>query len=222
MRLPVVARLCPQRRDRQQDGHRADRPAGAHSAPLRSARRTLAPGTYELTRDRQVQHRRDAEGLLRRSTCCRRPAAAEAAAKIALFDPKGETGKLLEAAGRRSASPSTPTPTCPAYDVLIVGKAALTADGPAPDVAPRARRPEGDRVRADRRRAGEAVRLPRRGVRPAATSSRACPTIPLLAGLDAENLRDWRGEATILPPRLKYEPQPRFDGRRRSSGATSR
>jgi beta-galactosidase len=26
-----------------------------------------------------------------------------------------------------------------------------------------------------------------------------------LAGLDVENLRDWRGEATILPPRLKYE-----------------
>ncbi|MBE3068674.1 MAG: hypothetical protein IMZ66_00400, partial [Planctomycetes bacterium] len=33
---------------------------------------------------------------------------------------------------------------------------------------------------------------------------------PALAGLDAENLRDWRGEATILPPRLAYEMRPRY------------
>ena len=30
------------------------------------------------------------------------------------------------------------------------------------------------------------------------------PDHPLLAGLDVEDLRDWRGEATILPPRLTY------------------
>ena len=30
------------------------------------------------------------------------------------------------------------------------------------------------------------------------------PDSPLLAGLEAENLRDWRGEATLLPPRLTY------------------
>ena len=35
---------------------------------------------------------------------------------------------------------------------------------------------------------------------------------PLLAGLDAENLRDWRGEATILTPRLKYELSRRYNG----------
>src|SRR2546430_11568159 len=27
---------------------------------------------------------------------------------------------------------------------------------------------------------------------------------PLLTGFDTEHLRDWRGEATLLPPRLKY------------------
>jgi hypothetical protein len=31
------------------------------------------------------------------------------------------------------------------------------------------------------------------------------PDHPLLIGIASENLRDWRGEATILPPRLKYE-----------------
>ena len=38
------------------------------------------------------------------------------------------------------------------------------------------------------------------------------PDHPLLAGLDVENLRDWRGEATILPPRLKYATSHRFGG----------
>jgi beta-galactosidase len=36
------------------------------------------------------------------------------------------------------------------------------------------------------------------------------PDHPLLAGITAEQLRDWRGEATILPPRLKYNLRPRF------------
>ena len=31
------------------------------------------------------------------------------------------------------------------------------------------------------------------------------PGHPLLAGINADNLHDWRGEATILPPRLKYK-----------------
>jgi hypothetical protein len=33
---------------------------------------------------------------------------------------------------------------------------------------------------------------------------------PLLSGLAAEHLHDWRGEATILPPQLKYEMRPRY------------
>ena len=31
------------------------------------------------------------------------------------------------------------------------------------------------------------------------------PDHPLLAGLSSETLRDWRGESTLLPPRLNYE-----------------
>lgn len=38
------------------------------------------------------------------------------------------------------------------------------------------------------------------------------PDHPILAGLTAEHLRDWRGEATILAPRLKYELDPKFNG----------
>ncbi len=33
---------------------------------------------------------------------------------------------------------------------------------------------------------------------------------PLLAGLEADHLRDWRGEATLLPERLKYTLRPRY------------
>ena len=36
------------------------------------------------------------------------------------------------------------------------------------------------------------------------SSSRACPpNAGVLAGLTAENLRDWRGEGTTVPPRLE-------------------
>jgi beta-galactosidase len=36
------------------------------------------------------------------------------------------------------------------------------------------------------------------------------PDHPLLAGIAAEHLCDWRGEATILPRRLQYEMRPRY------------
>jgi beta-galactosidase len=38
------------------------------------------------------------------------------------------------------------------------------------------------------------------------------PDHPLLSGLDAENLHDWRGEATLLPPRLNYRIGPAYQG----------
>src|SRR5262249_54832212 len=36
------------------------------------------------------------------------------------------------------------------------------------------------------------------------------PDHPLLAGLDTDHLHDWRGEATLLPPRLAYTLRPRY------------
>ncbi len=38
------------------------------------------------------------------------------------------------------------------------------------------------------------------------------PDHPLLQGLRAEHLSDWRGESTILPPRLDYERSAKFNG----------
>ena len=133
-----------------------------------------------------------------------RPPRRRPAAKIALFDPKGETA---QAARRRWASQCQPVEAdadLAGYDVLIVGKAALTRRRPGPGHRPRPRRAEGGRLRADLRGAGEAVRASASPSTACGRSSSACRTIRCWPGSTPENLRDWRGEATILPPRLKY------------------
>ena len=38
------------------------------------------------------------------------------------------------------------------------------------------------------------------------------PDSPLLAGLKTENLRDWRGSSTLLPPTMAYKLNPRYNG----------
>jgi hypothetical protein len=95
-----------------------------------------------------------------------------------------------------------------AFDVLIVGKEALTADGPGPDVR---RVRDGLKVIVFEQSAR--VLEERFGFRVAEYGLRQVfsrvPDHPLLAGLQPEHLRDWRGEATLLAPRLKYTMPPR-------------
>jgi hypothetical protein len=90
------------------------------------------------------------------------------------------------------------------YDMLIVGKNALTHDSPAPDIG---RVRDGLKVvmfeqtsAALEKRLG--FRVEEYGTR---TVFKRVPDHPLLAGLADENLRDWRGQATLLPPRLNYK-----------------
>lgn len=128
--------------------------------------------------------------------------------RISLFDPKGETAALLKSIGI-SYQTVGPDADLSAADVLIVGKAALAVDGPAP--------------RLDRVRDGLKVILfeqtpvfleQRLGFRVTEHGLRQVfPRLshhPLLARLDVEHLRDWRGDSTILPPRLTYEMRPRY------------
>ncbi len=137
-----------------------------------------------------------------------RPADLSIRAKIALLDPKGETGKLLSAL-KVPFDKVEANADLSSYDILIVGKEALTPDGPGPDVG---RVRDGLKVilfeqsaKVLEQRFGFRVG----GVRPApGVSARA--GYPLLAGLDANLLRDWRGEATILPPQLQYTLRPRY------------
>jgi hypothetical protein len=132
----------------------------------------------------------------------------QAASRIALFDPKGETAKLLGALDIQCV-PVAANDDLSAYDILIVGKAALAGDNPAPDIA---RVRDGLKVimfeqtsQALEQRFG--FRVAEYGLR---WVFRRVPDHPLLAGIDDANLRNWRGEATLLPRRLQYEIGPRY------------
>jgi len=133
---------------------------------------------------------------------------ASTSAKIALFDPKGETSALLNTLGVRSQSVEAGADLS-AYDILVVGKSALTVGGPGPDVT---RVRDGLKVivfeqTADVLEKRLGFRVEEYGLRQVFAR---VPDHPLLAEIGASRLRDWRGEATILAPRLTYEMRPRY------------
>jgi hypothetical protein len=115
--------------------------------------------------------------------------------KIALLDPKGETARLLAGLDVRFRKVEA-TADLSGYDVLIVGKEALTSDGPGPDVG---RVRDGLKVVVFEQAAK--VLEERFGFRVAEYGLRQVfprvPDHPLLAGLEADHLRDWRGAALI-------------------------
>jgi hypothetical protein len=136
----------------------------------------------------------------------RSPVPTKLNARIALFDPKGETNSLLTAMGL-VAKPVGAETDLSNYDMLIVGKAALTIDGPAPKIG-RVR----DGLKVILFEQTSEVLEKRLGFRVQAYGLRQVfPRIanhPLLAGILPEHLRDWRGEATTTAPRLAYQMRP--------------
>jgi beta-galactosidase len=129
-------------------------------------------------------------------------------AKIALFDTKGETSKLLtrHEVGFQRVEASADLSV---FDVLIVGKEALTAAGLGPDVS---RVRDGLKVILFEQTAK--VMEERFGFRVAEYGLREVftrvPDHPLLSGIGSQHLHDWRGEATLLSPRLTYSLRPRY------------
>ena len=95
------------------------------------------------------------------------------------------------------------------YDILIVGKEALTVDGPGPD-AGRVR----DGLKTIVFEQSAKVLEERFGFRVAEYGLREVfrrvPDHELLSGLSPQHLRDWRGEATLLKPQLTYTLRPRY------------
>jgi hypothetical protein len=184
------------------------RPGGQERVPLRfDLPAGLPAGTYELTAtvrfgDRETQ--RDAFAV----SVLPRPADVPAGDRVALLDPKGETARLLAGLGVRAQKVEAGADLS-GYDVLIIGKEALTPGGPGPDVG---RVRDGLKVVVFEQTAK--VLEERFGFRVAEYGLRQVfrrvPDHPLLAGLDADHLRDWRGEATLLPPRLAYTLRPRY------------
>ncbi len=170
---------------------------------------TLAPGRYELSATAAFS-----TGEVQKDSftvhVLARPEAARSDARIALFDPRGETTKLLSAMGVRCEAVDA-NADLSAYDTLIVGKAALTVGGPAPDVT---RVKDGLKVlmfeqASDVLEGRLGFRVQEYGLR---WVFKRVPDHPLLAGIGEEHLRNWRGEATLLPPRLDYESGSLFSG----------
>ena len=138
-----------------------------------------------------------------------RPVPPKITGKIALFDPKGETGKWLGGLGVEYKVVDAKADLA-GFDVLIIGKHALTVGGAAPDIA---RVRDGLRVIVFEQTAE--VMEKRLGFRATEYGLRQVfpriPDHPALAGLEADHLRDWRGAATNTSPRLDYKLSPRFN-----------
>ena len=132
------------------------------------------------------------------------------ASKIALFDPPGQTAKWLAGLGV-SCQPVDAAADVSGFDVLLIGKGALTVHGPAPALT---RVRDGLKVVVFEQTAD--VLEKRLGFRVEEYGLRQVwpriPDSPLLAGLDSETMRDWRGSSTLLPPTLDYKLSQRYSG----------
>ncbi|MEK7475434.1 MAG: glycoside hydrolase family 2 TIM barrel-domain containing protein [Candidatus Coatesbacteria bacterium] len=126
--------------------------------------------------------------------------------RVAVFDPAGETVKLLAdlhvAAESVGADASLKN-----VDILVIGRHALSPDGPAPDLA---RVRDGLKVVVfEQTQAALEKRLGFRAVEYGLRQVfRRVPGHAALAGLDEAVLHDWRGSATSIPPRLDYRLEP--------------
>ncbi len=168
---------------------------------------TLAAGSYELTATARFGGQETQKDSFTVHVLPR-PVERLPDLKIGLLDPKGGTARLLTGLGARCHQVEAGADLS-GYDVLIVGKEALTSDGPGPDVSG-----VRDGLKVIVFEQAAKVLEERFGFRVAEYGLRQVfrrvPDHPLLAGLEAHHLRDWRGAATLLPPRLKYTLRPRY------------
>jgi hypothetical protein len=168
---------------------------------------TTAPGEYHLAATFKFESgdiQEDAFTIHVRP----RPPAPQLQASVAVFDPRGETREWLDRSGIRYQSVDAGADLAH-YDMLVVGKSALTLDGPAPDIT---RVRDGLRVVLFEQTAE--VLEQRFGFRVAEYGLRQVfprtADHPLTALTTSEDWRDWCGAATLQPPRLKYELRPRL------------
>ncbi len=169
----------------------------------------LSPGTYQLDAVFRFSNNEPQEDsftidVLPHASALTLPA------RLALFDPCGETRQLLDKLGvsYRVIDAGTKLST---DDILIVGKNALTLSGAAPDIAGVK---EGMKVLIFEQTPD--VLEKRLGFRVASYGLRQLfrriPDHAALTGLDDSHMSNWRGEATILPPRLHYAATSQFNG----------
>ena len=169
----------------------------------------LAPGEYQITASFKFSTGESQEDSFTMQVIPR-SARPRPASKIALFDPPGQTTKLLAGLGM-SSQPVDAAADLSSFDVLLIGKGALTVDSPAPALT---RVRDGLKVVVFEQTAE--VLEKRLGFRVEEYGLRQVwprvPDSPLLAGLKTENLHDWRGSSTLLPPTMAYKLNPRYNG----------
>jgi hypothetical protein len=168
---------------------------------------TMLPGTFEFNAtvrfgDRETQKDSFPINILNR------PENPVVKQKIALFDPTAGTARVLDALGFRFQRVDQ-TADLSGYDMLIIGKEVLTLEKPGPDVS---RVRDGMKIIVFEQSAESLEK--RFGFRVAEYGLREVflrvSDHPFLEGIKPDYLRDWRGEATLLPPRLKYTLRPRY------------
>ena len=131
-------------------------------------------------------------------------------ARIALFDPKGETARLLDSLGV-NYKPVEPGSDFTAFEILMIGKGALTVSGESPNV---------EAIRNGLKviifeQTSEVLeqrmgfRVQEYGLRKV---FRRIEGHPVLKNIREEHLRDWRGEATILSRELEGAPAYKWCG----------
>ncbi|MFI5379961.1 MAG: hypothetical protein ACHRHE_11735 [Tepidisphaerales bacterium] len=177
-----------------------------HQEPLKFALPAdLKPGAYALQLTAKFSSGETQEDTFALNVLAP-DAAPQMNAKLAIFDPNGETIRGLGALGVRGEAVQADVDLS-RYDMLVVGKHALTPEGPGPNLA---RVRDGLRVlvfeqQADVLEQRFGFRVQEYGLREV---FRRIPDHAALAGLDENLLRDWRGEATNMAPQLKYEQRP--------------
>lgn len=170
--------------------------------PIRLALpRDLKPGGYELVMTAKFD---TGETQSDRFTVDVLPEAPKPAlaAKLAVFDPDGETERLLSELGVQHSSVGADADLA-GYDVFVIGKHALTLTGPRLNLG---RVRDGLKVVIfeqttevlEKRIGFRTQEYGLRDVFPRVTANAGG-----LAGLTAANLHDWRGEGTTVPPRLE-------------------
>jgi hypothetical protein len=169
----------------------------------------LAPGTYQIKASFKPNTGDPQEDSFKLQVLPR-SSPPHMNSSMALFDPAGQTADWLAKLGvtcqRVDASA-----VLSGFDVLFIGKGALTVDGPAPDLK-RVR----ERLKVVVFEQTANVLEKRLGFRVEEYGLRQVwPRVPdslLLAGLTAENLSDWRGASTLLPPTMEYTLSRNYNG----------
>ncbi|MBN1672985.1 MAG: hypothetical protein JXR37_18210 [Kiritimatiellae bacterium] len=178
--------------------------------PLRFALpATLKAGTYTLTLDVAFSSGEKQQDRFELHVLAP-PAKPGAAGRMALFDPKGETATLLRGMGI-ACDPVQAGSDLSRYRVLVVGRGALTMSGAAPDISSVC---DGLKVvlfeqTPDVLEKRFGFRIVEYGLR--RVFARVAGH-PVLSGISGEHLGDWRGEATIVPPRQEFKKHPERAG----------